>query len=98
MAKGDQALSVEEVALLELLSDLIERFESRTAETFPESTPLGLIRILVEEHNLQPIEVAAVFGSDSAASDVLSGRRPASSAEARRLGTKFNLAPEAFLA
>jgi antitoxin component HigA of HigAB toxin-antitoxin module len=61
MECGETRLSTEDLALLDLLGTLIEKFES-SAYTLPEGDPSGTLEILMEGHGLKPVNVAAVLG------------------------------------
>jgi HTH-type transcriptional regulator/antitoxin HigA len=88
--------SAEERALANLLVVLIEAFEK---EHYPigESTPLSMVKVLMNEHRLRQADLVDVFGSRTTASEVLRGKRRISRAVAERLGKRFGLAASAFL-
>jgi len=96
LARGDANLSAEELALLDLLGDLIERFESRTYIT-PDGDPAGTLQLLMEGRSLKPADLAAALGSRAKVSEILSGKRAISKAQAKRLGNFFNVSPAAFI-
>jgi|SRR3569623_208191 len=96
MRKGDDARSHEEEALLELLLSLVEQFE-KSAYDLPEGTPLGALQYLMEANGLKPAELAPIFGGRGRVSDVLSGRRSMSKAQAKRLAQRFNVSPAVFI-
>lgn len=94
---SDRNASAEERALAALLVVLIEAFE---AEHYPirDSTPLSMVKMLMQEHGLRPTDLLDVFGSSTTASDVLRGKRRISRAVAERLGERFGLPASVFLA
>ena len=96
MAKGDDGRNQEEDAVLDLLADLIEKFE-RTAYDPPGGTPLEVLQYLMEANGLKPVDLAGEFGSRGRVSDVLSGRREISKDQAKRLGARFGISPAAFI-
>ena len=96
MARGDANLSAEELALLDLLGDLIERFESKTYIT-PDGDPAGTLKLLMDGRNLKPADLAAVLGSRAKVSEILAGKRSISKAQAKRLGEFFKVSPAAFI-
>lgn len=94
--KGDEGRSGEEEALLELLLRLVEGFESSYYAP-PEGTPLGALQYLMEANGLRAIDLAEVLGGRGRVSDILSGRRGISLAQAKRLGERFRLSPAVFI-
>ena len=93
--KGD-ARSAEEDAVLELLSHLVEQFESY-AYPVGKTTPASLVAFLLEQRALRPAALEEVLGSRGRASDILSGKRSVSKRQAIRLGEFFHISPAAFL-
>jgi antitoxin component HigA of HigAB toxin-antitoxin module len=59
---GEARLSTEELALLDLLGTLIEKFES-SAYKLPEGDPAGTLEILMEGRGLKPVDMTGVLGS-----------------------------------
>ena len=96
IARGDANLSAEELALLDLLGHLIERFESNTYIT-PDGNPAGTLQLLMDGRNLKPADLAATLGSRAKVSEILSGKRAISKAQAKRLGDFFHVSPAAFI-
>src|SRR5580692_11345524 len=90
MAKGEAKLSPEEDALIELLTQLVENFEKR-AYPRQKSDPAQLVRFLLDQRGLKPVELAPVAGSRGRVSDILSGRRSISKEQAKRLGEFFHV-------
>jgi len=89
-------LSHEETALLELLTQLIERFEER-AYPMPVVEPVEALRELMEQNSLKAADLAAEFGSRAKVSEVLSGKRGISKEQAKRLGARFHVSPAVFI-
>ena len=96
MARGDANLSAEELALLDLLGHLIERFESKTYLT-PDGDPAGTLKLLMDGRSLKPADLAATLGSRAKVSEILSGKRAISKVQAKRLGDFFHVSPAAFI-
>jgi HTH-type transcriptional regulator/antitoxin HigA len=83
--------------LIELLSTLIERYESREYPT-PEVAPAEMLAKLLKTKEVKPAAVAKVTGIPTATlSNVLAGRRGISKQNAFRLGEYFGVSPMAFL-
>jgi HTH-type transcriptional regulator/antitoxin HigA len=95
MARG-QSLSREEAELVELWAVLIERFEEDRYTLKPISPP-ALIRELMTAHGMTRAELAALFPSKGIASEVLSGKREISKAQARKLAKVFHVPGFLFL-
>jgi antitoxin component HigA of HigAB toxin-antitoxin module len=85
-----------EDALLRVLTNEIESFESRTYRS-SESTAAELIRFLLEQNGQSPKELWDVLGGKSHASEILSGKRPIGAKLAVRLGNYFSISPAAFM-
>lgn len=68
----------------ELLADLIELYEQRHYPIGPLSA-VDTIRVVMEERELEPEDLASIIGSRSEASEVLSGRRKITAPMARAL-------------
>ena len=96
LERGESSLNPEELALLDLLGTLIERFE-RAAYKLPDGDPAGALEVLMEGRNLKPIHLAAVLGTRARVSEILSRKRPISKEQARRLGEFFSVSPAAFI-
>lgn len=95
LERGDSR-SAEEIALTRLLVLLVEDYESRHYR-LRASSVADRIRILMREHRLRQSDLLEEFGSRSAASDILAGRRRASRLVAGRLARRFSLPIDLFL-
>ena len=95
LERGD-ARSPEEIALTRLLVLLVEDFESRNYR-LRASSVADRIRVLMEDRGLRQVDLLPEFGSRSAASDILSGRRRVSRLVAGRLARRFSLPVDLFL-
>ena len=91
-----RALDAEQRELQALLAHLCTEYEDRTVQP-PSSTPLDVLKFLMEQNGLRPVDLVDVFGSRAVASQVLSGKREISKAHARRLAVRFRLSVEAFI-
>ncbi len=92
LERGEAALKPEELALLDLLGTLIERFEQR-AYALQEGDPTGALVILMEGRSLKPADLAEVLGSRASVSGILSRKRAIRKAQAKRLAEFFNVSP-----
>jgi len=86
----------EEYELQLLLAHLCTEYEDRTVVP-PSSTPLDVLKFLMEQNELRPVDLVEVFGSRAVASQVLNGKREISKAHARLLADRFRLSIEAFI-
>lgn len=89
-------LTPEEREYSELLTVLIEAFED-AHYTINGSTPGSRLRGLMEEHGLRRRDLLAVFGSRGIASEVVSGKRAISKAQAKKLAEVFHVPADIFL-
>jgi HTH-type transcriptional regulator / antitoxin HigA len=96
LEKGEAKLTPEEDALVELLTQLVENFEKR-AYPRKKSAPPDLIRFLLEQKRLKPVNLAEVLGSRGRVSEILSGKRSVSKEQAKRLGAFFRVSPALFI-
>lgn len=81
---------------LDVLSDLVERYESE-AHPMPAATDAGVVRYLIEAHGLNQSQFAREIGAQpSAISEVLSGVRALSKANIRSICARFHVSPAAF--
>lgn len=85
----------EENSLAELLTVLIERFESRY--DLGSAAPLDALKSLMEDRGLRQRDLIPVFGSSSVASEVLTGKREISKQHARRLAEFFSVPSGLFI-
>jgi HTH-type transcriptional regulator/antitoxin HigA len=92
---GKKRVTRAERELIELLTLLVEEFESR-AYPVPEAGPLDMIRHLMEAHGLRQKDLVDVFGTESIVSDVLNGKRELSKEHIRRLSKRFHVSPAMF--
>lgn len=86
--------------LLELLVQLIERFEEKHY-AFPahmQSTPLDMLLFLMEGNNLRQVDLVGIIGSKGVVSEVVNGKRGISKKMAVALGERLNVSPGLFIA
>lgn len=95
MAKGEARLTREEDALLELLTQIVERYESRAYPT-ESAKPAELVAFLLEQRGLSASDLWPVLGSKGRVSEILSGKREVSKQQAKKLGEFFHVSPAAF--
>lgn len=96
MEKEEEELSAEEDRLLDLLTDLIERYED---EHFSISSPKPqeVLRFLMEQRGLRQCDIRHLFSSSGVASEVIRGKRTLSKTQAKKLAEFFHVAAEVFI-
>ena len=90
-----KTVSSAEKKLIGLLTVLVEDFENQNYPV-PEAGPLGVVRHLMEGHNLRQKDLVDVFGTESIVSDVLNGKRDLAKEHIRRLSRRFHVSPSVF--
>jgi HTH-type transcriptional regulator / antitoxin HigA len=91
-----EKLTPEEREYTELLTVLIEAFEDANY-ALEGSTPGSRLHSLMEEHGLRQRDLLGVFGSRGIASEVVSGKRAISKAQAKKLAALFHVPADLFL-
>ena len=91
----DASLTRAEKELAELLTLLIEDFESKRY-ALPRTKPVEVLRFLMEQHGLKQKDLADVFGTRSVVSEVLSSKRKLNREHIERLSERFHVSPEMF--
>src|SRR5882672_4965821 len=81
----------EETKLVRLLSLLVQDYDQRHAIPTDKSTPAERLQYLLEVSGKTPADLIPVFGQRSHVNEALTGKRPISAAQARKLGQKFHL-------
>lgn len=90
MERGENSLSGEESSLLEILSILIEEYD-REHYPLPPSQPHRMLKFLMKQRGLEPHDLWPVLGSKSRVSEILSGKRAISKAQAKKLARFFHV-------
>ena len=89
-------LSPEEEALADMLTLLIEDYEEKH-HPFPAVSSNRSLNALMEERGLKHKDIWPVLGNKGAATEVLSGRRSISKAQAKRLAEFFHVPVDLFI-
>jgi len=74
MKKGEAKLSAEELALLELMSVLVERFEEEHYP-IPDSPPHRILQHLMESQNVKQADLVPILGGRGRVSEFMNGKR-----------------------
>jgi HTH-type transcriptional regulator/antitoxin HigA len=85
-----------EVAAIELLTLLIERYEE-THYPIPAADPVSVVRLLLEKQDLTQRDLVPEFGSESAVSMFLAKQRKLTLEQVRRLSARFKLPADVFI-
>lgn len=89
--------SPSELEAIELLTLLVERYEQEHYP-IPAADPVSVVRLLIEKQALTQRDLIPQFGSESAVSMFLSGRRKLTAEQVRKLAARFKLPADVFLA
>ncbi len=76
---------------LEVLTDLIAKYESRWDTEVAEMSPRKLIQYLMDQNGLAQKDLVPEFGSPSRVSEFLKGERRLSLEQTKRLAERFRL-------
>jgi len=88
--------SPSELEAMELLTLLVERYE-REHFPVPAADPVSMVRFLIEKQGLTQRDLIPQFGSESAVSMFLAGRRKLTVGQIQKLAARFGLSAEVFL-
>ena len=96
MERDEAELSPEESRLLDLLTELIERYED---EHYPMGNPQPheMLQFLMEQRGLRQRDLWHLFGSRGVASEVIHGKRAISKAQAKKLAAFFHVTADLFI-
>jgi HTH-type transcriptional regulator/antitoxin HigA len=95
MERPEEEISEEEGRLLELLSILIDEYENR-AHPLPKAEPHRMLAYLLAEKNVKPSDLWTILPK-SRVSEILSGKRGISKAQARQLAELLRVPVDLFL-
>ncbi len=89
--------SPEEDNLFDLFTNLLEDYEKRTLPPIKKTTPIEMLKFLMDENNLRQIDLVDIFSSQGIVSEVLAGKRQITLSQAKKLAKRFKLSVEAFI-
>lgn len=95
LAKGD-AITAPESELAGLLNVLVERFEDEHY-ALSQASPKQILRELMDARDMRQKDLASIIGSKGVASEILSGKRDISKAQARKLAEAFSVSAMLFI-
>lgn len=88
-------LAPEEEEAIELLTLLIERYETEHYPV-PDADPIEVLRFLLDQNGLSQRDIAEELGGESTVSLVLSGKRRLNRDHIARLSRRFHVSPSVF--
>jgi HTH-type transcriptional regulator/antitoxin HigA len=97
LEKGEQSMTPEEDALLDLLTNLIRDYEAIAYPRREESSPHEMVAFLLEQRGLAPKDLWPVIGSKGRVSEILAGRRSISKEQAKKLAEFFQVRADLFI-
>jgi len=89
--------SSSEMDAIELLTLLVERYEQEHY-CIPPADPVSVVRHLMEQQGLTQRDLIPQFGSESAVSMFLAGKRKLTLEQVRKLSARFKLPADVFIA
>jgi HTH-type transcriptional regulator/antitoxin HigA len=95
MEKPDDSITAEEGRLLEMLAMLIEEYEGRR-HPLPQTEPHKMLGYFLTERCMKPSDLWEILPK-SRISEILSGKRGISKAQAKLLAARFRVPVELFL-
>ena len=90
-------LSVDQEDYLDLLSDLMAKYEEETSPMGKGAAPREVLAWLMEEHGMGVTELGKLLGDRSLGSRIVSGERSLSKSHIRILAEHFKVSPAAFI-
>lgn len=91
-------LNEEQNEYLEILGDLVNKYEETHLELLPDAKPIEVLRFLIEDRRISTREIGRILGIDqSMGSKILSGDRAITVDHAVKLAKYFGIKPEVFL-
>ncbi len=90
-------LSADQEDYLDLLSDLVAKYEEAASPVGIGATPIEVLAWLLQEHGMSVTELGKLLGDRSLGSRTLNGERSLSKRHIRTLAEHFKLSAAAFL-
>lgn len=92
----ERELTAEETALREILAALIDIYVE-THYDLPEQPPHEMVKYLMEQRGLKQSDLVPVLGTRTQVSDIVTGKRGISKAQAKKLAEFFHTGVELFI-
>ena len=97
MEKGERNMSLEEDALLDLMTNLVRDYEATVYPPREKSKPGDMVAFLLEQRALKPSDLWPVIGSKGRVSEILGGKRSISKEQAKKLAEFFHVRADLFI-
>jgi HTH-type transcriptional regulator / antitoxin HigA len=94
---GKENPSDSEEEAIELLTMLVQRYETEHYPVPASPDPISVVRYLIKKGNLTQRDLIPEFGSESAVSMFLSGDRKLTMPQVQRLCARFKLTADVFI-
>jgi len=91
LAEGAPKPGSEDADRLQLLSVLVEAYETEHEPPMPDVGPVELVRFMLEQHDMTRADLAPLMGGKARVSEFFSGPRSLSIAQLRRLSTTLRI-------
>lgn len=82
--------------VIDVVADAIAHYESQIYTPEP-TTPLSVLKFLMEQNDLKQKDMVDIFGTQSIVSEVLSGKREMNLSHVRKLAERFKVSPAVFV-
>jgi|SRR5579859_625124 len=92
---GKDRPTLEEEKYAQVLLTLIEAYEGEH-HPIPDASPVEVLRVLMDAHDLRQKDLASIFGSESIVSEVLHKKRELNKSHIEKLSKRFNVSPAVF--
>jgi HTH-type transcriptional regulator/antitoxin HigA len=92
---GKDRPTLEEKKYAQVLLTLIEAYEEEHYPV-PDASPVEVLRVLMDAHDLRQKDLAPIFGSESIVSEVLHKKRELNKSHIEKLSKRFNVSPAVF--
>ena len=96
-AMAGHALNKEKEDYLETIAILADEYDRGHNRQPEKSSPLAVLHLLMEEHDLSGRDLGRILGNQAAGGFILRGERPVTVEQAKKLGERFALNPVVFL-
>jgi len=96
MEKGERNMTLEEDALLSLVTNLIRDYEASAYPPRGRSKPHQMVAFLLEQRGLSSKDLWPVIGSKGRVSEILSGKRDISKEQAKTLAEFLRVRADVF--
>ena len=95
--RGEDDLNEDELDYLDVLTDLLEAYETVRYPEPDDGTPLDRLKALMEESGTSTADLGRLLGNSGLASQIMLGRRQPSKNHIRILSRHFKLSADYFL-